>query len=163
MSVAENLNRNLLPHTASPLKTSVPWWPRFCPTPNFEEWTFSCPRSGLEACGSTETVPSVLCCAHLIHVSGISLNVCLRIIYFLALLQEIDTKFCGVSTIANLADKLKPRYHFAGLEGVHYERLPYRCAILLRQVLLFSDAVCFTKCVYILQESCGPSGECSAC
>ena len=42
------------------------------------------------------------------------------------LLQEVNTKFCGSGSVANLADKLKPRYHFAALEGAHYERLPYR-------------------------------------
>uniref|UniRef100_A0AAR2L0T6 CWF19-like protein 1 n=1 Tax=Pygocentrus nattereri TaxID=42514 RepID=A0AAR2L0T6_PYGNA len=46
---------------------------------------------------------------------------------------EIDTKFCGVSSVANLAEKLKPRYHFAALEGVHYERLPYRNHVVLQE------------------------------
>ncbi|XP_066524255.1 CWF19-like protein 1 [Hoplias malabaricus] len=46
---------------------------------------------------------------------------------------EIDTKFCGVSSIANLAERLKPRYHFAALEGVHYERLPYRNHVVLQE------------------------------
>uniref|UniRef100_A0A8C2APA3 CWF19-like protein 1 n=1 Tax=Cyprinus carpio TaxID=7962 RepID=A0A8C2APA3_CYPCA len=41
--------------------------------------------------------------------------------------------FCGVSSIADLADKLKPRYHFAGLEAVHYERLPYRNHVVLQE------------------------------
>ncbi|XP_053093100.1 CWF19-like protein 1 isoform X1 [Pangasianodon hypophthalmus] len=45
----------------------------------------------------------------------------------------IDTKFCGVSSIGNLAEKLKPRYHFAGLEGVYYERLPYRNHVVLQE------------------------------
>ncbi|MCJ8736248.1 hypothetical protein PDJAM_G00256890 [Pangasius djambal] len=45
----------------------------------------------------------------------------------------IDTKFCGVSSIGNLAEKLKPRYHFAGLEGVYYERLPYRNHMVLQE------------------------------
>ena len=40
--------------------------------------------------------------------------------------QEVNTKFCGSGSVANLADHLKPRYHFAALEGAHYERLPYR-------------------------------------
>lgn len=40
--------------------------------------------------------------------------------------QEVNTKLCGSNSIASLADKLKPRYHFAALEGAHYERLPYR-------------------------------------
>lgn len=39
---------------------------------------------------------------------------------------EVDTRYCGVSSVACLADQLKPRYHFAGVEGVNYERLPYR-------------------------------------
>ena len=32
----------------------------------------------------------------------------------------------GSASIADLALALRPRYHFAGLEGCHYERLPYR-------------------------------------
>uniref|UniRef100_A0A8C6U145 CWF19-like protein 1 n=1 Tax=Neogobius melanostomus TaxID=47308 RepID=A0A8C6U145_9GOBI len=44
---------------------------------------------------------------------------------------EVDTKTCGSNSIASLADKLRPRYHFAGLEGVHYERLPYRNHVVL--------------------------------
>ena len=50
----------------------------------------------------------------------------LKFCLFPSLLQEVNTKFCGSSSVANLADKLKPRYHFAALEGAHYERLPYR-------------------------------------
>ncbi|XP_035379698.1 CWF19-like protein 1 [Electrophorus electricus] len=46
---------------------------------------------------------------------------------------EIDIKFCGVSSIANLAEKLKPRYHFAALEGAYYERLPYRNHVVLQE------------------------------
>ncbi|XP_076862914.1 CWF19-like protein 1 [Brachyhypopomus gauderio] len=46
---------------------------------------------------------------------------------------EIDTKFCGVSSVANLAEKLKPRYHFAALEGAYYERLPYRNHVVLQE------------------------------
>ncbi|XP_047431352.1 CWF19-like protein 1 [Mugil cephalus] len=46
---------------------------------------------------------------------------------------EVNTKFCGSSSIANLADKLKPRYHFAALEGAHYERLPYRNHVILQE------------------------------
>ncbi|KAI4798878.1 hypothetical protein KUCAC02_020423 [Chaenocephalus aceratus] len=38
---------------------------------------------------------------------------------------EVNTKSCGSGSVANLADHLKPRYHFAALEGAHYERLPY--------------------------------------
>jgi len=32
----------------------------------------------------------------------------------------------GSPLLARLAQKIQPRYHFAALEGVHYERLPYR-------------------------------------
>ncbi|XP_077449775.1 CWF19-like protein 1 [Stigmatopora argus] len=46
---------------------------------------------------------------------------------------EVDTKSCGSGAIANMAEKLKPRYHFAALEGVHYERLPYRNHIVLQE------------------------------
>uniref|UniRef100_A0A3Q0S2P4 CWF19-like protein 1 n=1 Tax=Amphilophus citrinellus TaxID=61819 RepID=A0A3Q0S2P4_AMPCI len=46
---------------------------------------------------------------------------------------EVSTKICGSNVIANLADKLKPRYHFAALEGAHYERLPYRNHIVLQE------------------------------
>uniref|UniRef100_A0A8C9XBI8 CWF19-like protein 1 n=1 Tax=Sander lucioperca TaxID=283035 RepID=A0A8C9XBI8_SANLU len=46
---------------------------------------------------------------------------------------EVNTKFCGSSSVATLADKLKPRYHFAALEGAHYERLPYRNHVILQE------------------------------
>ncbi|XP_066580749.1 CWF19-like protein 1 [Amia ocellicauda] len=46
---------------------------------------------------------------------------------------DIHTKFCGTASIANLAEKLKPRYHFAGLEGTYYERLPYRNHMVLQE------------------------------
>lgn len=59
-SVAEKLDRNLPPHTASPPKTWVPWSLRCCLTQSFKEWTFFWPHSGLEACGSMETVLLVL-------------------------------------------------------------------------------------------------------
>ncbi|XP_049616384.1 CWF19-like protein 1 [Syngnathus scovelli] len=46
---------------------------------------------------------------------------------------EVNTKSCGSNSIADLADKLKPRYHFAALEGAHYERLPYRNHVVLQE------------------------------
>lgn len=46
---------------------------------------------------------------------------------------EVDTKTCGSNSIAVLADKLRPRYHFAGLEGIYYERLPYRNHVVLQE------------------------------
>ena len=32
----------------------------------------------------------------------------------------------GSTSLGDLALALRPRYHFAGLEGCYYERLPYR-------------------------------------
>ncbi|XP_075967944.1 CWF19-like protein 1 [Anarhichas minor] len=46
---------------------------------------------------------------------------------------EVNTKFCGSVSVADLADHLKPRYHFAALEGAHYERLPYRNHVILQE------------------------------
>ncbi|KAG7456028.1 hypothetical protein MATL_G00247330 [Megalops atlanticus] len=46
---------------------------------------------------------------------------------------DINTKSCGAASIAHLAEQLKPRYHFAGLEGTHYERLPYRNHMVLQE------------------------------
>ncbi|CAN9508519.1 unnamed protein product [Ophioblennius macclurei] len=46
---------------------------------------------------------------------------------------EVNTKVCGSGAVADLADKLKPRYHFAALEGVHYERVPYRNHLVLQE------------------------------
>ncbi|XP_061570221.1 CWF19-like protein 1 [Cololabis saira] len=46
---------------------------------------------------------------------------------------EVNTKSCGSASIASLAVKLKPRYHFAALEGAHYERLPYRNHVILQE------------------------------
>ncbi|KAM8883142.1 CWF19-like protein 1 [Synchiropus picturatus] len=46
---------------------------------------------------------------------------------------EVNTKACGSSSVAHLAEKLKPRYHFAALEGVHYERMPYRNHLVLQE------------------------------
>ncbi|KAL6116593.1 cwf19l1 [Pungitius sinensis] len=46
---------------------------------------------------------------------------------------EVNTKACGSGAVAELADHLKPRYHFAALEGAHYERLPYRNHVILQE------------------------------
>ncbi|XP_028304423.1 CWF19-like protein 1 [Gouania willdenowi] len=46
---------------------------------------------------------------------------------------DVNTKFCGSGSVAALAEQLKPRYHFAALEGVHYERLPYRNHVVLQE------------------------------
>nr|XP_020468951.1 CWF19-like protein 1 isoform X2 [Monopterus albus] len=46
---------------------------------------------------------------------------------------EVNTKLCGSSSVASLAEKLRPRYHFAALEGAHYERLPYRNHVVLQE------------------------------
>ncbi|XP_055345564.1 CWF19-like protein 1 isoform X2 [Paramacrobiotus metropolitanus] len=39
---------------------------------------------------------------------------------------SVDSAQIGSGLIAQLAQAIKPRYHFAGLTGVFYERLPYR-------------------------------------
>ncbi|NXG51521.1 C19L1 protein, partial [Psilopogon haemacephalus] len=46
---------------------------------------------------------------------------------------EIDTKKCGSKLVSDLAASLKPRYHFAALEKVYYERLPYRNHTVLKE------------------------------
>lgn len=38
----------------------------------------------------------------------------------------MDVMTTGSPLISDLALVLRPRYHFAGREGLHYERLPYR-------------------------------------
>ncbi|XP_041444008.1 CWF19-like protein 1 isoform X3 [Xenopus laevis] len=43
------------------------------------------------------------------------------------------SKKCGSALISNLAFNLKPRYHFAALEGENYERLPYRNHLVLQE------------------------------
>ncbi|XP_071515989.1 CWF19-like protein 1 [Panulirus ornatus] len=40
--------------------------------------------------------------------------------------EDCDPETTGSSMISRLAFKVQPRYHFAGVEGVYYERLPYR-------------------------------------
>ncbi|GFR75681.1 CWF19-like protein 1 [Elysia marginata] len=40
--------------------------------------------------------------------------------------KRLEAKFPDSACIAEVARVLKPRYHFAGLEGVFYERQPYR-------------------------------------
>ncbi|XP_043569496.1 CWF19-like protein 1 isoform X4 [Chiloscyllium plagiosum] len=48
-------------------------------------------------------------------------------------LEGIDTKSCGSISVSHLAFALKPRYHFAALEGANYERLPYRNHVILQE------------------------------
>ncbi|XP_072327786.1 CWF19-like protein 1 isoform X2 [Scyliorhinus torazame] len=48
-------------------------------------------------------------------------------------LEGIDIKSCGSISVAQLAFALKPRYHFAALEGANYERLPYRNHMTLQE------------------------------
>lgn len=40
--------------------------------------------------------------------------------------ENIDPFKCGSELVSKIAVLLKPRYHLCGLEGVFYERLPYR-------------------------------------
>ncbi|XP_069960745.1 CWF19-like protein 1 isoform X2 [Cherax quadricarinatus] len=37
-----------------------------------------------------------------------------------------DPETTGSTMVSRLAFKMRPRYHFSGMEGVYYERLPYR-------------------------------------
>ncbi|XP_006119667.1 CWF19-like protein 1 isoform X2 [Pelodiscus sinensis] len=46
---------------------------------------------------------------------------------------QVDTKRCGSVLISHLATSLKPRYHFAALEKIYYERLPYRNHVVLQE------------------------------
>ncbi|NXS63908.1 C19L1 protein, partial [Brachypteracias leptosomus] len=46
---------------------------------------------------------------------------------------KIDTKKCGSKLISDLAESIKPRYHFAALEKTYYERLPYRNHTVLQE------------------------------
>ena len=51
----------------------------------------------------------------------------IRMLHIILLLKEgVDPDSCGSKLVSKLAENLKPRYHFAGREGVHYERAPYR-------------------------------------
>ncbi|XP_062987360.1 CWF19-like protein 1 isoform X1 [Elgaria multicarinata webbii] len=45
----------------------------------------------------------------------------------------VDTKRCGSGLVSLLATSLKPRYHFAALQKVYYERLPYRNHAVLQE------------------------------
>ncbi|XP_076035712.1 CWF19-like protein 1 [Oratosquilla oratoria] len=47
--------------------------------------------------------------------------------------ERIDTHECGSPLISRLAYKLKPRYHFVGLHGIYFERLPYRNHKILKE------------------------------
>ena len=47
-------------------------------------------------------------------------------IFYLLFKEGVDPDSCGSKLVSRLAENLKPRYHFAGHEGVHYERAPYR-------------------------------------
>ncbi len=40
--------------------------------------------------------------------------------------EGLDAETTGSSLVADLTLALRPRYHFSALEGVYYERLPYR-------------------------------------
>lgn len=39
---------------------------------------------------------------------------------------DVNSLKCGSGLVSILAASLKPRYHFAGLQKINYERLPYR-------------------------------------
>lgn len=43
-----------------------------------------------------------------------------------ASLNDANSEKFGSALLARLAQNIKPRYHFSGIEGIHYERAPYR-------------------------------------
>ncbi|XP_042317504.1 CWF19-like protein 1 [Sceloporus undulatus] len=45
----------------------------------------------------------------------------------------VNSKTCGSELVSLLATTLKPRYHFAALQKVYYERLPYRNHVVLQE------------------------------
>ncbi|XP_045618133.1 CWF19-like protein 1 [Procambarus clarkii] len=47
--------------------------------------------------------------------------------------EGCDPEVTGSTMISRLAFKVRPRYHFSGVEGVYYERLPYRNHIVLQE------------------------------
>ncbi|XP_025025542.1 CWF19-like protein 1 isoform X2 [Python bivittatus] len=46
---------------------------------------------------------------------------------------DVNSKKCGSGLVSFLAASLKPRYHFAGLQKINYERLPYRNHAVLQE------------------------------
>ncbi|KAK9409247.1 CWF19-like 1 [Crotalus adamanteus] len=46
---------------------------------------------------------------------------------------DVNSKKCGSGLVSLLAASLKPRYHFAGLQKINYERLPYRNHAVLQE------------------------------
>ena len=51
----------------------------------------------------------------------------LSLSFFLPNQKRGEGKYPMSACIAEVARVLKPRYHFVGLEGIFYERQPYRC------------------------------------
>ncbi|XP_036363456.1 CWF19-like protein 1 isoform X2 [Octopus sinensis] len=50
--------------------------------------------------------------------------------------EGVNSDQCGSQLISKLALKLRPRYHFVGLQGIFHERLPYRNHKVLRETAL---------------------------
>ncbi|XP_070799316.1 CWF19-like protein 1 [Pituophis catenifer annectens] len=46
---------------------------------------------------------------------------------------DVNSLKCGSGLVSILAASLKPRYHFAGLQKINYERLPYRNHAVLQE------------------------------
>ncbi|KAH0620177.1 hypothetical protein JD844_020181, partial [Phrynosoma platyrhinos] len=61
----------------------------------------------------------------------------------------VNSKTCGSELVSLLAANLKPRYHFAALQKVYYERLPYRCVEFLAKCILVASCRNHT----VLQET----------
>ena len=65
----------------------------------------------------------ILCCSNILRRFTFVFS---WSVVFLFLKDGIDCDNCGSVLVSHLAEHMKPRYHFAGHEGVHYERPPYR-------------------------------------
>ena len=71
-------------------------------------------------------------------------------IVIFCLKEGVDPDSCGSKLVSRLAENLKPRYHFAGREGVHYERAPYR----YRRILFANNLISHTRLCIHLQVHC---------
>lgn len=65
--------------------------------------------------------------------------------YFPLLQNRQSESYPGSACIAEVARVLRPRYHFAGLEGVFYERQPYRWYLMMCFLtIIFFSTVFYT-------------------
>lgn len=54
------------------------------------------------------------------------INIVVHLYYMYVQPDNADSSKMGSHAISQVAIGLRPRYHFCALEGVHYERQPYR-------------------------------------